>query len=157
MRITSGTLLPAQDAYALSRALLGLPRSAVPVSPIVQALLTRIDLQTPEGMKLLKHLLAPELLKQILAIDPMGKPPGADTAGKSPAVLDPVPELPAEATLTPEQEQEATTVGQWLRDYVTWAGSSANETPKIFHQGAGRDLAHGVIGRGLHLDTPCRR
>src|SRR5438270_843840 len=44
MRITSGTLLPAQDAYALSRALVGLPRTAVPVSPIVQALLTRIDL-----------------------------------------------------------------------------------------------------------------
>ena len=63
MPTVTDTYLSAQDAYALARALVGLPRDAVPVSPLTQALLTRLDLNKPDGMKLLKHLLAPDLLK----------------------------------------------------------------------------------------------
>src|SRR5262249_33822434 len=76
---------------------------------------------------------------------------------KAPLMLDPVPELPDSASLTPEQEQQATTVGHWLRDYVTWAGSSANETPNIFHQGAALYLAAVAIGRRLFINTPWRQ
>ncbi len=157
MRTASDTFLSAQDAYALARALVGLPRAAVPVSALAQALLTRLDLNKPEGMKLLKHMLAPDLLKQVLAVDPAGKPPESENKARATVILDPVPELPLEAMLKPEHEQEAATVGHWLRDYVAWAGSAANETPNLFHQGAGLYLAAVAIGRRLYVNTPWRQ
>ncbi len=129
MPAATDMLLSPQDAYALARALVGLPRTAVPISPLAHAMLTRIDVNQPDGMKLLKHLLTPDLMKQVLSIDPQGSPPSADSQAKAPVVLDPVPELPPDAVLKPEHEQAAAQVGRWLRDYLSWAGSSANETP----------------------------
>ncbi len=157
MAASADTLLSAQDAYALARALVGLPRAAVPVSPLTQALLSRLDLNKPEGMKLLKHLLAPDLLKQVLAVDPTAKPPQVENQLRTPVGLDPIPDLPPEAALKPAHKQEAAAVGHWLRDYVAWASHSANETPTVFHEGAGLYLAAVAIGRRLYINTPWRQ
>jgi hypothetical protein len=140
------------DAYALARALVGLSRSNVPVSPLVSALLTRLDLDKPAEVHLLRRILGPDLIRQVLAEDPNSEPPTSKDADFQVA-----PELPAAARLTMEQAQEAERVGNWLRDYVSWAGAAANETPLLFHQGAGLYLAAVAIGRRLFINTPWRQ
>lgn len=59
--------------------------------------------------------------------------------------------------LTADQERKASEVGQWLDDYVSWAGHAANETPLRFHEGAGLWLAALAIGRCLYIHTPWRQ
>ncbi len=82
-------MLSRQDAYALSRALVGYSWTDLPVSPLTYALLTRLDLKTPDEMAILRQILGPDLLRQILAADPLGEPP----ARKEEEALI-VPELP---------------------------------------------------------------
>ena len=141
--------LSRQDAYAFSRALVGYPWIDLPVSPLVYALLTRLDLKRPDEMAIFRQILSPDLLRQVVAANPLEEPPG----GKEEDALI-VPELPQGAWLTPDQERAATTVGLWLKDYVQWAGRSANETPLLFHEGVGLYLAAVAIGRRLHIHTP---
>ncbi len=139
-----------QDAYALSRALVGYPWVDQPVSPLVYALLTRLDLKKPDEMAFLRQVLGTDLMRQVLSVDPLEEPPGeADT------II--VPSLPQDVWLTPEQLEAASTVGGWLKDYVQWAGSAANETPLLFHEGVGLYLAAVAIGRRLHINAPWRQ
>ncbi|MCC7210006.1 MAG: DUF3987 domain-containing protein [Anaerolineae bacterium] len=122
-----------------------------PVSPLAYAILSHLNVQDPSDKALLKRLLGPHLLRQVLANGPSASSPGLAAA------LDSVPELPASAGLTTDQMREAGTVGHWLDDYVAWAGASANETPVIFHEGAALCLAAMAVGRRLYIHTPWRQ
>ncbi len=143
--------LSRQDAHALSRALVGYPWEDQPVSPLVYALITRLDLKKPDEMALLRQILGHDLIRQVLAADPLGEPPDE----KEETII--VPALSQDADLTLEQSEAAATVGSWLNDYIHWAGSAANETPLLFHEGVGLYLAAVAIGRRLHIDTPWRQ
>jgi hypothetical protein len=143
-----------QDVYALARAFVGLSWGIVPVSPVAELLLTHLDLNKPDEMQIMRRVLGPNALHAVLAVDPNGPAPVSRLrAGE----VDTVPELPASACLNAEQRQQASEVGQWLDDYVTWAGNAANETPLLFHQAAGLWLAALAIGRRLYIHTPWRQ
>lgn len=150
--VASENALSRFDAYALARALVGLPWQHVPVTPLARALLAGLDLNTPAGMSLLRRILCPDLIRQVLAADPNADVP--DLKGED---LQFVPPLPTSARLSAEQEAEAVQVGRWLTEYVAWAGASANETPLLFHQGAGLYLAAVAVGRRLYINTPWRQ
>jgi hypothetical protein len=140
------------DAYAFARALVGLPWTQVPVSVLTGSLLNSLDLTTPDDLNLLRRLLGPNLFRQVLAEDPREELP---QPGHLP--VNTVPDLPAAARLSPDQERAASEAGHWLTDYVGWAGSVANETPLLFHQGAGLFLAAVAVGRRLFVNTPWRQ
>ncbi len=144
--------LSRNDAYALSRALVGLPWQEIPVSVMVRAILDELDLNQARDMQVLRRILTPALLRQVLAEDPNSPLPTPE-----PQAVNLVPELPDTARLTPAQERQAGEVGRWLDDYSRWAGSAANETPMLFHQGAGLYLAAVAIGRRLSVNTPWRQ
>jgi len=146
------SLLPRRDAYALARALVGLPWSHVPVSPLVQSILSQLDVNRPEDNRLLRRILTPDVLRQILAEDP--NHPLPDT---SEPPIEMVPELPASAQLNTAQKKQARSVGRWLDDYLQWAGAAANETPLCFHEGIGLYLVAVAIGRRLYISTPWRQ
>ena len=42
----------------------------------------------------------------------------------------------------------------WLEQYMEWAGKTGNQTPMIFHQGAGLWLLSTAIGRRLYGEAP---
>jgi hypothetical protein len=139
------------DTYALARALVGLDWHDLPVTPVVRHLLSSLDVTTPEDAQALRHVLGQDVLRAILLVDPNTAPPDGTCSSSS---VNTVPDLPPDAQLTGEQLDAAGTVGQWLRDYVSWAGSTANETPLLFHEGAGLWLAALAIGRRLYIHTP---
>ncbi len=145
-------VLSRADSYALARVMVGLPWSDVPVSGLMATLLTHLDLNTPADMSLLRRLLGPELLRQVLAENPNTPLPAR---GDQDIAL--MPPLPEEARLTADQEREGSSVGQWITDYIAWAGASANETPLLFHEGAALYLAAVAIGRRLFISTPWRQ
>jgi hypothetical protein len=115
-------------------------------------LLTGLNLNVASDMALLRRLLGANLLRQVLAENPNAPLPIASEQD-----IQMVLPLHSEAQITPEQEQEAASVGQWLTDYVTWAGTSANETPLLFHESAALYLAATAIGRRLFISTPWRQ
>ena len=146
--------LSSHDQFALARAFVGLAWEDGSLSPIVDLLLTHLDLDAPEEMRFLRKLLGPDLLRSILAIDPMGTPP--EPTGRN-RTLNVVPDLPDGVRPTQAQARQATEVGNWLRDYVDWAGTAANETPLLFQEGAGLYLAAVAVGRRLYIQTPWRQ
>ncbi len=105
--------LSRQDAYALSRALVGCPWVDQPVSSLVYAMLTRLDLKKPDEMAFLRQILGTDLMRQVLAADPQSEPPSDTEADTIIA-----PSLPQDARPTPEQADAAATVGGWLKDCV---------------------------------------
>src|SRR5260370_19462202 len=121
----TGPALSRNDAYALARAMVGLSWSHAAVSPVVGALLTQLDLNTAVDMQLLRRVLSPDLLRQVLSENPDAALPDRRDD------LNTVPTLPASAHLSAIQEQEAVSVGQWLDDHMAWAGAAANETPLL--------------------------
>jgi len=142
------------DAYALARAFVGKSWSGLLVSPVAELLLTHLDLNKPDEMQIMRRVLGPEALHAVLAMDPNGPAPSPKLRTIE---VDTVPELPTAARLNADQQQQAAEVGQWLDEYVTWAGQAANETPLRFHEGAGLWLAALAIGRRLHIHTPWRQ
>jgi hypothetical protein len=142
---------PRTDTYALARALVGLDWHDLPVTPVVHHLLSGLDVTAPEDVQALRHVLGPEVLRAILLVDPNTPPPEGTL---HPRGVNTVPDLPHKAQLSSEQLEAASTVGQWLHDYVSWAGSTANETPLLFHEGAGLWLAALAIGRRLYIYAP---
>lgn len=146
--------LSSHDLYALSRAFVGMSWEGVPLSPAAALLLAHLDPNQPEDLRFLRKVLGQGLIQAILAVDPNAPPP--DVAPRS-ADLNIVPELPEAARLTEAQIREAKHVGSWLTEYVTWAGKAANETPLMFHQGAGLYLAAVAVGRRLYIRTPWRQ
>lgn len=142
------SLLSPLDSYALARALAGLPWQGVSVSPLLGALLSQVNFKQLSEAQTLRRWMGTDILKQVMAEDPHAPPPERERDLKT------VPELPASAQVTRSQAQEAARVGRWLDAYVAWAGSAANETPLIFHQGTGLYLAAVAVGRRLSLETP---
>ncbi len=146
--------LSPQDAYGLARALVGMSWDSLQLSPAVGLLLAHLDPNVPDDLRFLRKVLGQELLRAVLAVDPNAPPPPLPQRA---ADLNIVPELPASAKLTDAQMQQAAGVGQWLNDYIRWAGSAANETPLAFHLGAGLYLAAIAVGRRLYIHTPWRQ
>ena len=124
--MTSTFTLSPQDAYGLARALVGMSWDSLQLSPAVGLLLAHLDPTVPDDLRFLRKVLGQELLRAVLAVDPNAPPPPLPQRA---ADLNIVLELPASAKLTDAQLQQAAGVGQWLNDYVRWAGSAANETP----------------------------
>jgi len=151
MMATATNQLSDQDAYVLARVLVGLPWTDFPVSPVVELLLTNLDMNQPQDMQILRRVLGAENLQAILRVDPNGSPPAPR---RRTGDVNTVPPLPAEVRLTSHQRHQAAEVGQWLAEYVTWASSAANETPLRFHEGAGLWLGALAIGRRLCIHTP---
>ena len=147
-------LFNAHDLYALARAFLDLPWQPDGLSPFGQALLTHFDANRVDDVRTLRRLLGPEILQQILAVDPHGPGPLPPQRAADLAI---VPELPKSACLNAAQQAEAASVGRWLDDYIAWAGAAANETPLTFHTGAGLYLAAVAVGRRLYVQTPWRQ
>jgi hypothetical protein len=141
-------VLSRPDAYALARALFGLPWQEVPVSPLLGTLLQHIDLNIPADVQTLRRWLGATVLRQVMAEDPNRPAPERETDLKM------ITDLPPETQLNAAQEREAAKVGRWLNDYVAWASTAANETPILFHQGIGLYLASVAVGRRLCLNTP---
>jgi hypothetical protein len=146
--------LSASDLYVLARLLVGLPVEDMTLSPALSLLLANLDPNLPDDMRFLKKVLGQEQLRLVLAVDPVAPPPPSPTRV---AALNNVPELPTHVRLTPQQVEIGMSVGHWLKDYVVWAGSAANETPLVFHQGAGLYLAAIAVGRRLFINTPWRQ
>ena len=111
------------DAYALARALIGLPIDPLPLSPVAGLLLTHLDPAVPDDMRYLRKVLGHDLLREVLAVDPSTPPPDLPQRA---ADLNIVPELPESARLSPSQVAQAQTVGRWLDDYLRWAGTAAH-------------------------------
>jgi len=152
--MTMNFTLSPHDAYGLARALVGMSWDSLQLSPAVGLLLAHLDPNVPDDLRFLRKVLGQELLRAVLAIDPNAPPPPMPQRA---ADLNIVPELPASAKLTEAQVQQAAGVGQWLNDYIRWAGSAANETPLAFHLGAGLYLAAIAVGRRLYIHTPWRQ
>ncbi len=148
------TRLAQHDLYVLSRALVAKEWEDFPASPIVELLLSNLDIHVPEDMHILRRVLGADALRAILAVDPNGPAPAFQARSGD---LNTVPELPTTAHLSAEQQRQAAEVGTWLDEYVAWAGSAANETPLLFHQAAGLWLAALAIGRRLYIHTPWRQ
>jgi hypothetical protein len=146
------TTLSPQDTYVLARALAGMEWQSLPCSPLARLILSNTDPAIPDHLKELRRLLGPTGLHAVWIVDPHG--PAPESSYSRSEEVNVVPELPVAARLTEEQQQQAAEVGQWLDDYMAWAGSAANETPLIFHQGAGLWLAALAIGRRLYIHTP---
>src|SRR5260221_6391459 len=123
-------VLSRADSYALARAMVGLSWADVPISALLGTLLTHLDLNAPADMSLLRGLLGSDLLRQVLAENPNAPLPASREQE-----VNLVPPLNEAARLTDDQERAGSSVGQWITDYSTWAGASANETPLIFHEG----------------------
>ena len=140
------------DSYALARALVGLSWQDVPITALLKALLTGLNLNAVPDMALLRRMLGPELLRQILAVNPNAPMPVERESD-----ISTMPALQKEAQLTVAQLEEAAHIGQWITEYVAWAGASANETPLLFHEGAALYLAAIAIGRRLCINTPWRQ
>lgn len=62
-----------------------------------------------------------------------------------------IPELPAYARLTTQQEREALDAGRWLDDYTAFAAQASPLTPRSFHFAAGLDIGSKAIARRLHI------
>lgn len=153
--MTSKTyILTPHDAYVLARALVGLDWNGIPLSPVTGLLLAQLDPTTAEDAKILRRILGQDLLLEILKVDPNAEPPAVRQESRD---LNVVPPLPETAQLGLEELNQASEVGQWLDDYVDWAGTAANETPLAFHQGAGLYLVAVAIGRRLYVQTPWRQ
>ena len=146
--------LTAHDLHALARAFLDLPWQTDGLNPAIQLLLTHFDANRTDEVRTLRRLLGPEILQQILAVDPHAPMPEPPQRNASLAI---VPELPASACLSESQQAETASVGRWLDDYIAWAGAAANETPLTFHTGAGLYLAAVAVGRRLYVQTPWRQ
>lgn len=146
--------LSEQDIYVLSRVFVGLPWEELPTSPMADLLLSNLDLRSPDDIQLLRRILGPDALRLVLAVDPNGPAPRPCIQSSD---VNTVPELPDKARMTWTQASEASSVGQWLNEYVAWASSAANETPLRFHEGAGLWLAALAIGRRLYIRTPWRQ
>jgi Protein of unknown function (DUF3987) len=147
------TLSP-HDTYGLARALVGMSWDSLQLSPAVGLLLAHLDPNVPDDLRFLRKVLGQELLRAVLAVDPNAPPPPLPQRTVD---LNIVPELPPAAKMTEAQLQQAAEVGQWLNDYIRWAGSAANETPLAFHLGAGLYLAAIAVGRRLYIHTPWRQ
>lgn len=147
----SGNVLSDQDAYVLSRALLDMEWQNLPCSPLVHLLLSNTNIHVPEEARALRRMLGPAGLEAVWRIDPNGPVP---TPRLRSSEVDTVPELPESARLNDEQVQQAAEIGWWLDGYVEWASRAANETPLVFHEGAGLWLAALAIGRRLCIHTP---
>ncbi|MFQ3673922.1 MAG: hypothetical protein SNJ83_10040 [Aggregatilineales bacterium] len=92
-----------------------LPYDSVSLSPITSLLLAHLDPNVAEDMRFLRKVLGQELLREVLAVDPNALAPELPHRG---ADLNIVSELPKNARLTPEQIEQAQTVGTWLDDYL---------------------------------------
>lgn len=150
-RGSAASRLSEGDVYALARAFVGKSWVGLPISPVAELLLTNLDLNKPDELQLMRRVLGPEALHAVLAVDPEGPAPGPKLRT---ADVDTVPELPPQAQLSADRLDQAAQVGQWLDDYVAWAGGAANETPLLFHEASGLWLAALAIGRRLCIHTP---
>jgi hypothetical protein len=142
------------ENHILARAIVGLPYTTLPQSQLLQFLLAGINPSQPEDLQILRRILGQDRMLEILKVDPNGEAPELPLQQSD---LNIVPELPTSARLTAAQVEAGSTVGQWLDDYITWAGQAANETPLSFHLGAGLYLAAIAVGRRLYLQTPWRQ
>ncbi|NLF79238.1 MAG: DUF3987 domain-containing protein [Chloroflexi bacterium] len=147
--------LSPHDTYVLARVLVGLEWRDLPCSPLTRLLLSHVNISVPDDLAALRRLLGPEGLRVILSIDP--EVPLPEDYQQRSSDVNTVPDLPESACLTPDQQEQATGVGQWLDRYVAWASTAANETPLRFHEGAGLWLAALAIGRRLFIHTPWRQ
>jgi len=144
-------ILSATDAYALKRFHVGLDWQNAACSPWLRLILDNLSSISTTKKKrtaladLNMEIFGPEIMLQLLRTDP-NQPPKIDD--------DDTPELPAHVYLSPEQEAEAAKVGHWEREFVEWAGYTANETPLIFHQAAALFLGGLAIGRRVYVAAP---
>lgn len=139
------------ELHALARAMLALPWEEDGLSPMARLLLRHLDLAQVDDLRALRKILGQDLLREILALDPLQQEPAPPSRTQTAQV---VPALPAPAHLSEEQMAQAASVGRWLDHYVSWAGTAANETPIAFHIGAGLYLAAVAVARRLVLLSP---
>lgn len=132
-------MIPPADAYALARALAQQPPVDLPLSPWAAALLRHNDFRNGAGAQL-AEILGPDIMAAILAQNPLGPPPVA--ANRHPD------------TAPPTIQAETAPYGGWLRDYIHWAGTLANQTPLDFHEAVGLFLASLAIARRLYIRAP---
>jgi hypothetical protein len=104
--------LTAHNTHVMALALVALLWDETSIKLVV---LLPGDLVTayPVDLHLLRKVLGPDLLRVVLAVDPMAPQRAAD--------LNIVPELPEPARLPETQREEAWRIGEWLNDYVAWA------------------------------------
>lgn len=145
-------MLSSHDLYAIRLALEGRPEwRDNGASPIIKGQLERLTRQRGMLAAMLPNMYPEEIIEAIGQVD-LSKPPTVAKPAAQTADYD-VPDLPAYARLTPAQERDAEGAGQWEREFTSWAGRRANETPLLFHQAAGLSLAGTAIGRRLYAAT----
>lgn len=146
-------MLSQVDAYAIAKAMAGKPADhLLGVSLPTQILCNVISVHKLDMERLTLFMPDENLRKQVFGLNPEHDP--VKEVETEPLVI---PNLPKSARLTEDQLRQAQTTGQWIRDYVTWAGGTANQTPLSFHQGAAIWLAAVVIGRRCYTVTPWRQ
>jgi len=91
----------------------------------------------------------PDLARAVKGIDPYRLP--EVTPATSNVLPGDIPELPAEARLTPSLADDARAVGAWLNDYVDYATRKSPRTPALFHEAAGLFAGGLAIARRLRL------
>ncbi len=88
----------------------------------------------------------PDLAREVLAADPSTPPPALPTTQ-----LSGVPELPDEARLPASAERDASTIGNWLNEYLRYAAQKSPSTPMLFHEAAGLFAGGLAIARRLRV------
>lgn len=147
--------LTPSDTFALARYLAGRDWQTAGASGWLTTLLT--NAQGPEGTKALRStlpfLLGKDGMIEIFQINPDDPPPApVKSTPVTPQGID-MPALPASLRLSDSQIKESEKAGVWEREFTTWAGRTANQTPLSFHQAGGLVIAGVAIGRRLYIPT----
>jgi hypothetical protein len=131
-----------QDAYALARAINGLPPvPMVGVSGLAMMLVNQWkgNKPTSEDVAKMRALFGNEFVAQIFAVDPKDEPPTAEQF---------VPRLPKYAQ-TRAFERKA---GRWLAEWLKWAQQRASMTDPIFLESGGLWLISLATARRARLE-----
>lgn len=125
--------LSRQDSYTLRCALSkrDLPEGVKP-SPFVQLVLAGLDVKNnPDHWNILQNIVSrdDDVLRQVMAEDPMGPPP---IPGGPSITAASAPELPKSAQLSAKTLEASQGVGCWLDEGMKWLTARSPMTPRLF-------------------------
>ncbi len=145
------TLIAGQtEAYALARALVGMPTDDLPVHPFVRMILEQIggnqDLLR-ERIEAIRQLWGDSFVGRIFEINPQDPPPVPVIQKKHIHV----PALPETCKLNEEDLVAAEKCGWWLHRYMEWAKQRASMTSPIFLESGGLWALGLTIARRISL------
>jgi hypothetical protein len=140
------------EAYALARALVGMPTDGVPVHPLIRLLLEQMAWNAEtlrERIEAIRQLWGDGFVGRIFAINPNDPPPVPMVEKNKKHVH--VPALPAVCNISDEDLAKAEKCGLWMKWFMDWATQRASMTSPIFLQSGGLWALGLTIARRISL------